>query len=84
MAATGIRVAVSGCGVTGRLTVEGNEGYATYQVDPQATVVPETMDAIRPLGGAVANGPVPIRMTDEALGPRRDVVVGGILEGAVT
>jgi glyceraldehyde-3-phosphate dehydrogenase (NAD(P)) len=50
------------------LTVQGNELFYNYQVDNQAIVVPETIDAIRALTGAVEDGRESIRMTDEALG----------------
>lgn len=54
------------------LTVNGNEIYYTYQVDNQAIVVPETVDAIRALTGTVKDGQESVRMTDEAMGMRRD------------
>jgi glyceraldehyde-3-phosphate dehydrogenase (NAD(P)) len=54
------------------LKVEGKELYYTYQVDNQAIVVPETIDAIRALSGAIKDGRKSIRLTDEALGVRRD------------
>lgn len=54
------------------LTVRGNELYYTYQVYNEAIVTPENIDAIRALAGAVKNGRESIRMTDEALGMRRD------------
>jgi len=54
------------------LTVNGNEVYYTYQVDNQAIVVPENIDAIRALTGSVKDGRESIRVTDEALGMRRD------------
>lgn len=54
------------------LTVNGNEAYYTYQVDNQAIVVPENIDAIRALTGTVKDGRESIRVTDEALGMRRD------------
>jgi glyceraldehyde-3-phosphate dehydrogenase (NAD(P)) len=57
------------------LTVNGNEIYYTYQVDNQAIVVPETVDAIRALAGTVKDGQESIRMTDEAMGIRRDFLV---------
>jgi glyceraldehyde-3-phosphate dehydrogenase (NAD(P)) len=58
------------------LTVSGNEVYYTYQVDNQAIVVPETVDAIRALAGTVKDGRESIRITDEALGIRRDFLAG--------
>ncbi|HEX6387518.1 MAG TPA: type II glyceraldehyde-3-phosphate dehydrogenase [Anaerolineae bacterium] len=54
------------------LTVNSNEVYYTYQVDNQAIVVPESIDAIRALAGTVKDGQASIRMTDEAMGMRRD------------
>lgn len=54
------------------LTVDGDEAYLTYQVYNEAIVVPETIDAIRALTGAVTDGPASIAMTDEALGMRRE------------
>lgn len=54
------------------LTVNGSELYYTYQVDNEAIVVPETVDAIRALAGTVPEGKDSIRRTDEALGMRRD------------
>ena len=64
------------------LTVDGAELYYTYQVDNQAIVVPETIDAIRALTGAVTDGAESIRMTDQALGLRRDFVTSGVPEVA--
>jgi len=57
------------------LTVQGNELYYTYQVYNEAIVTPENIDAIRALAGTVEDGREPIRMTDEALGMRRDFLV---------
>ncbi len=50
------------------LTVEGNEVYYTYQVDNQAIVIPETIDAIRALTGIEKEGMKSIEKTDRALG----------------
>lgn len=50
------------------LTVNGNEAYYTYQVDNQAIVIPETIDAIRALSGIEKNGVRSIEKTDRALG----------------
>lgn len=58
------------------LTVQGNELYYTYQVYNEAIVTPENIDAIRALAGTVTDGRESIRMTDEALGMRRDFLVG--------
>lgn len=54
------------------LTVTGNEVYYTYQVYNEAIVIPENIDAIRALMGTVKDGRESIRITDEALGMRRD------------
>ena len=54
------------------LTVNGNELYYTYQVYNEAIVVPESVDAIRALAGTVKDGQESIRITDEAMGMRRD------------
>lgn len=50
------------------LTVEGRELFYAYQVDNQAIVVPETIDAIRALSGMERDPARSIRQTDEALG----------------
>ena len=50
------------------LTVNGREVYYTYQVDNQAIVVPENVDAIRALCGTVSDPQQSIAMTNEALG----------------
>lgn len=54
------------------LATNGTEVYYTYQVDNQAIVVPETIDAIRALTGATTEAAESIRMTDSALGVRQD------------
>lgn len=54
------------------LTVNGNELYYTYQVYNEAIVVPESVDAIRALVGTVEDGQESMRITDEAMGMRRD------------
>lgn len=54
------------------LTVEGQEVYYTYQVYNEAIVVPESIDAIRALTGAVREGSESIRITDRALGMRQE------------
>jgi glyceraldehyde-3-phosphate dehydrogenase (NAD(P)) len=66
------------------LTVSGTELYYTYQVDNQAIVIPETIDAIRALTGTVLRGSDSIRMTDEALGVRRDFAPDTASGAAVT
>jgi glyceraldehyde-3-phosphate dehydrogenase (NAD(P)) len=50
------------------LTVNGNEAYYTYQVDNQAIVIPETIDAIRALTGIEKDGMKSIEKTDQSLG----------------
>lgn len=50
------------------LTVNGDQAYYTYQVDNQAIVIPETIDAIRALAGTVTDGAESIARTDKALG----------------
>lgn len=65
------------------LTVDGRELYYTYQVDNQAIVVPETIDAIRALTATVRDGATSIRMTDDALGLRRDFVAPAVPELAL-
>jgi glyceraldehyde-3-phosphate dehydrogenase (NAD(P)) len=56
------------------LTVDDDQVYYTYQVDNQAIVIPETIDAIRALTGAVRDAETSIDRTDEALGIRRDFI----------
>lgn len=53
------------------LTVNGTECYYTYQVDNQSIAIPENIDAIRALTGAVKDGQESIQMTNEALGIKR-------------
>lgn len=50
------------------LAVKGNEVFYTYQVDNQAIVIPETIDAIRALTASEENADTSIQMTDKALG----------------
>ncbi len=57
------------------LTVNGNEVYYTYQVYNEAIVVPESIDAIRALTGTVKNGKDSIKITDEAMGIRKDFLI---------
>ena len=54
------------------LSVKGDEAFLTYQVDNQAIVVPETIDAIRALTGTVRLPRDSIATTDQSLGLRRD------------
>ncbi len=57
------------------LTVNGNEAYYTYQVYNEAIVVPENVDAIRALSGVVSDAHESIRITDTALGMRREFLI---------
>jgi glyceraldehyde-3-phosphate dehydrogenase (NAD(P)) len=50
------------------LKVQGNELFYAYMVDNQAIVVPETVDAIRSLTRAEAEGRASIARTDAAMG----------------
>jgi glyceraldehyde-3-phosphate dehydrogenase (NAD(P)) len=50
------------------LTVEGRELFYAYQVDNQAIVVPETIDAVRALCGSERDPEQSIRRTNAALG----------------
>jgi glyceraldehyde-3-phosphate dehydrogenase (NAD(P)) len=53
------------------LTIEGREAYYAYQVDNQAIVIPETVDAIRALCGRERNAQASIERTNAALGIRQ-------------
>ena len=50
------------------LRVEGDELFYAYMVDNQAIVIPETIDAIRALVGAVDDANASIAMTNDSLG----------------
>ncbi len=50
------------------LTVTGNEAYYAYQVDNQAIVIPETIDAIRALSGIERDAMQSIAKTNRSLG----------------
>lgn len=54
------------------LSVQDSEAFLTYQVDNQAIVVPETIDAIRALTGTVRSPQESIATTDQSLGLCRD------------
>jgi glyceraldehyde-3-phosphate dehydrogenase (NAD(P)) len=54
------------------LSVDGQELMFAYQVDNQAIVVPETIDAIRALTGRERDADLSIRRTDESLGVSRE------------
>ena len=58
------------------LTVQGNEAFFTYDVHNEAIVVPENIDAIRALIGRIRDGAESIRLTDQALGIRREFLGG--------
>lgn len=66
------------------LKVEGEELFYTYQVDNQAIVVPEAIDAVRALGAPDVEAAESIRRTDEALGLRRDFVAASQKQGEPT
>jgi glyceraldehyde-3-phosphate dehydrogenase (NAD(P)) len=53
------------------LTIEGREAYYAYQVDNQAIVIPETIDAIRALSGRERDARASIERTNSALGIRQ-------------
>jgi glyceraldehyde-3-phosphate dehydrogenase (NAD(P)+) (phosphorylating) len=57
------------------LTVNGTEAYYTYQVYNEAIVVPENIDAIRALAGTVTDGRESMRITDQAMGMRKEFLV---------
>jgi len=50
------------------LRVQGDEAFYAYMVDNQAIVIPETIDAIRALTGAVEDASESIAMTNASLG----------------
>ena len=54
------------------LTVQGNELFYNYQVNNQAIVVPETIDAIRALTAIEKDGLKSIAKTDKAMGVVRE------------
>lgn len=54
------------------ITVEGNEAYLTFQVDNEAIVIPETIDAIRALSEAAPDAAASMEITDRALGVQND------------
>lgn len=57
------------------LTVKGNELFYTYQVDNQAVVIPENVDAIRALSSMEPDAASSILRTDQALGMRREFLL---------
>ena len=56
------------------LTVRGREAFYTYQVDNQAIVVPENVDAIRALTAMEHDAAASMRRTDESLGVTKEFV----------
>ncbi len=54
------------------LSVDGEEAYLTYQVNNEAIVIPETIDAIRALTNTARDATTSIAMTDEVLGMRHE------------
>lgn len=68
------------------LTVEGRELFYAYQVDNQAIVVPETIDAIRALCAIERSPDASIRRTGRSAGNRRRISLmhtyAGIRSGA--
>ncbi len=54
------------------LSVQGRDLYYTCQVDNQAIVIPETIDAIRALTGSAPDARTSICRTDESLGVQQD------------
>lgn len=54
------------------LNVDGEEAYLTYQVNNEAIVIPETIDAIRALTSTATDAVTSIAMTDEVLGMRQE------------
>jgi glyceraldehyde-3-phosphate dehydrogenase (NAD(P)) len=56
------------------LAVNGRELFYAYQVDNQAIVVPETIDAIRALSGIEPDGERSMERADASLGVLRTFV----------
>ncbi len=54
------------------LTVSGRELFYVYQVDNQAIVIPENIDAIRALSGTEPDAAASIERTNDALGIRSE------------
>jgi glyceraldehyde-3-phosphate dehydrogenase (NAD(P)) len=59
------------------LRVQGDELFYAYMVDNQAIVIPETIDAIRALTGALRDGSESIARTNAALGIHGSLVGPG-------
>lgn len=62
------------------LRVQGDELFYAYMVDNQAIVIPESIDAIRALTGAVPDGGESIARTNAALGIQRNLIGAGVAE----
>jgi glyceraldehyde-3-phosphate dehydrogenase (NAD(P)) len=62
------------------LRVQGDELFYAYMVDNQAIVIPETIDAIRALTGAVRDGSESIARTNAALGIAGNLIQAGVVE----
>lgn len=58
------------------ITVEGDEGYLTYQVYNEAIVVPETVDAISALTESAPDAASSMAITDVTLGIRKEFLSG--------
>ena len=56
------------------LTIDGQEAYYAYQVDNQAIVIPENVDAIRALAGRERAAQASIERTNHSLGIRQRFV----------
>ncbi len=56
------------------IAANGREIYLTYQVDNEAIVVPENVDAIRALTGVETDADASIAITDETLGIRGNLL----------
>jgi glyceraldehyde-3-phosphate dehydrogenase (NAD(P)) len=64
------------------LRVQGDELFYAYMVDNQAIVIPETIDAIRALTGALRDGSESIARTNAALAIHGSLVGPGVGEPA--
>lgn len=59
-------------------SVQGDEAYLTYEVNNEAIVVPETIDAIRAVTRTVLDGAASMALTDQVLGVRREFLPGPV------
>jgi glyceraldehyde-3-phosphate dehydrogenase (NAD(P)) len=66
------------------LEVQGRELYYTCQVDNQAIVIPETIDAVRALAGSLPDANTSICRTNEALGVQQDFLSQEVLQRCET